>query len=657
MKFQISTLLFITIFMSSAYAQNKPEEDNWAAQPNLHNIANADFLKECAVVVFEAVKNEYYFGDDKELHEYKKNHRIIRLNNEKGVEQYNKLKIRFRDKNNIKNVKARTVLSNGKVIELNAGDFKDVVDEDGINMKICAFEGVEKGCEIEYEYEMEKLVSYFETDYIQEGIPIVKTSFELVAPESLIFEMKGYNDVKVLEDTIINNHFVKKAVAENLPAIEDEKYATFSPHFARIEYKLSYNKNGNRGAQSKILTWNDAVRNVHQSYFKNAKKDENTVKPILNNGDFTKLSNENDRVYWIEDYVKTNYSIKENINEDEENDIEVTLKNKYSSEKGINYLMALLLSSAKIPFEIGYTTNRFQKKFDYSFENWENLQKVLFYFPNLKSFLAPSEVAYRLPYFPNDWANNDGVFCKATTIGEFTSFRPEKRFIPLLPQSSSHINHNVAINFSPNMDTAIIDLKISFLGYSAASILYPFVSIENDKKKEVAKDILSLNEKSERTENITWENDKMDAMNKQKPLVIGGTIYSTHAIEKAGNKFLFKIGEMIGRQEEIYQEKPRQFDIEAHYKYGLVRVIKVKMPNGYKINNLNDLKINKTFIENGKEKCQFVADYKMDNDNLNVEVHENYDETSYPKSQYEDFRKIINAAADFNKVILVLEKK
>ncbi len=36
---------------------------------------------------------------------------------------------------------------------------------------------------------------------------------------------------------------------------------------------------------------------------------------------------------------------------------------------------------------------------------------------------------------------------------------------------------------------------------------------------------------------------------------------------------------------------------------------------------------------------------------------ETYHEIKYPLGLFETFKKVINAAADFNKVVLVLEKK
>jgi hypothetical protein len=40
-----------------------------------------------------------------------------------------------------------------------------------------------------------------------------------------------------------------------------------------------------------------------------------------------------------------------------------------------------------------------------------------------------------------------------------------------------------------------------------------------------------------------------------------------------------------------------------------------------------------------------------------VVVDEFYHQIAYPKSLYEEYRKVINAAADFNKIVLLIEKQ
>ena len=53
----------------------------------------------------------------------------------------------------------------------------------------------------------------------------------------------------------------------------------------------------------------------------------------------------------------------------------------------------------------------------------------------------------------------------------------------------------------------------------------------------------------------------------------------------------------------------------------------------------------------------FVSDYQLKGNILTVHIMEQYCNVFYPKSQFEQFKKIINASSDFNKVVLVLEKK
>ena len=44
-------------------------------------------------------------------------------------------------------------------------------------------------------------------------------------------------------------------------------------------------------------------------------------------------------------------------------------------------------------------------------------------------------------------------------------------------------------------------------------------------------------------------------------------------VERAGSKILVKVGELIGPQSEMYQEKPRQFPVQLPFPHTLERNI------------------------------------------------------------------------------------
>jgi hypothetical protein len=52
----------------------------------------------------------------------------------------------------------------------------------------------------------------------------------------------------------------------------------------------------------------------------------------------------------------------------------------------------------------------------------------------------------------------------------------------------------------------------------------------------------------------------------------------------------------------------------------------------------------------------FVSSYEQNGNTLKITIKENYNSIFYPVQQYEEFKKVINASADFNKVVLVLDK-
>jgi hypothetical protein len=87
------------------------------------------------------------------------------------------------------------------------------------------------------------------------------------------------------------------------------------------------------------------------------------------------------------------------------------------------------------------------------------------------------------------------------------------------------------------------------------------------------------------------------------------------------------------------------------------RKINFVIPEGYTISNAGDLNIDQTYKENDVLTMGFVSSYEIKGKILSVHIMEEYRKTLYPLEQFDQFRRIINASSDFNKVVLVLEKK
>ena len=127
-------------------------------------------------------------------------------------------------------------------------------------------------------------------------------------------------------------------------------------------------------------------------------------------------------------------------------------------------------------------------------------------------------------------------------------------------------------------------------------------------------------------------------------------------VERAGNDLLFKIGELIGPQVEMYQENDRQYDVESRHNRYYERTITFTIPEGYVLKNAGDMNFAHKYGEDGNENLFFESKIEQEGNSYKVHCVEYYTDIIVPKERFEEYKTVINAAADFNKKVLILEK-
>jgi hypothetical protein len=202
---------------------------------------------------------------------------------------------------------------------------------------------------------------------------------------------------------------------------------------------------------------------------------------------------------------------------------------------------------------------------------------------------------------------------------------------------------------------ATLNVVQSLLGYSAYYIQPIYNILNDDQKKEVNKSYYTI-DKPDLTKNTVVSNTDKESI-LIKPFEISYTQTLPDVIENAGDKFIFKVGELIGAQSELYQDKKRNSDGDIYFTHSLKRTIEITIPENYKISNADEIIIDKKCVIDGKDAAQFKSEYKMEGNKIIITVYEDYRVTKYPLASFDGFKNVINAAADFNKKTLVFEKK
>ena len=204
-----------------------------------------------------------------------------------------------------------------------------------------------------------------------------------------------------------------------------------------------------------------------------------------------------------------------------------------------------------------------------------------------------------------------------------------------------------------DLTTTLLDIDRSSGGYYI-KWLQPHMHLLKDKD-EVLDEQIKFIKKDIEVLSKTVYNDDAKFFGKE-PLRVVAKGKSNSFVEKAGNNYLLKVGEFIGQQSEMYQEKERQQPMEAYYRKDYHRVITVTIPEGYTIKNLEEINLNESFNKEEKELMKFESTYTLDGNILTITADEFYDFIRLEKKFFNDYRRVMNAAADFNKVTLILEK-
>ncbi|WP_428653477.1 DUF3857 domain-containing protein [Runella sp.] len=645
--------LWIAIILISAtsYAQDvafKKIIENQKVDPTLATLTDAE-QNESGVLLKNQLFIEYTFDSLGQFACIQGIYKRIRINDSKAIEMYNKIVLPVPNTNDLLYLKARSISKNGTIKEVGLEAVKEL-EEQGRVYKILAVEGLETGGELEYISLFRRNSTLFGSEILQSDIPVRNSELKIITPAYLQFEAKVYNAPASIQIDTLNEKRTITVLTKDLKPIHEEKYANIKANLVRADYKLSYNLS--RG-EDRLYTWQSAAETFYdylRTGLEESKKDVNAllVKEKIK-GLLPELA-----IKKFENYAKTNIAVKEE--EDAETASEI-LKKQYASKAGMMRLYITALESLNIPYEIVVGTSRSSAVFDKEFDSWSFLDEYLLYFPTTKKFLDPASPILRYGMIDQFMEGNYALFVKKKKAGTETIPEGEIRLIPFSTIADNHDDLAMEVSFSPAMDQIQGKVTRQMTGHQAAQLrpYYHFVKAEEERKGLTNEVIKSTLKPDVTYTNVLVKNTNLNSDDVFKPFILTADIVLKSVVERAGKKYLFKVGELIGPQVEMYNEGARQFGIDMGNAHSYKRVIKIHIPVGYKVSGLESLKRS---ITDGKTDSilGFVSDYKLEGSLLTVTIDEYYKQVLQPINTYDSFQKIINAAADFNKVTLLLEK-
>ncbi len=662
---RISALLCLCAVAGSAFAQTKLShakkiKEEWADFPVVHPVP-PQYANEPAIILNQDVDLNYQF-EGKGINVYYTLHRTVKVLDEKGIEWFNKISIPVDHGTRVPLIKARTILPNGKVCDIPKEMIKVTRNEYGGNEIVFAMEAVEKNAEIELLVKEIRPLSFFGSVDFQFPVPVAEASFDMSYPNELVFAEKGYNGFPDGRDTLISNRRHISVATTAIPALHSEPSSFYDVHCMRAAYRIDHFIDKNDFDKKSVYTWNDLARRLHDEYYKITDKERAAVNKYLTDLGVHANGSETENIQKIESGIKNNIVLYGDMDEDNEDNIDSIIANKAATSSGYIKLFAACFTQAGVAHELGLTGNRHENRFDNSFQNWSDLSHDLFYFPNTHKFMAPTAVYYRYPVVPDVYLTNKGVFSAIPAKGTVTGPLYEVRTITPLTAQQTQGNIAAAVTLDADM-AAKVDISYAYSGYMATGLRKELLTTVKSKEKDIVKDVVSIADTKDNIVSYTISNATMDNFYDNKPIEITATVNTSNLVEKAGPKYLLKVGELIGTQTQLYADKDRKLPVDLDYPHTQNRTITINIPKGYKVLNPEAVKMHADYVDNNMATTiSFNSDYafkadKVTGDKLIVTINESYSQIHFSATDYERYRKVVNTAADFNKVTLLLEKK
>lgn len=651
-------MLIAATSFGKANDQLERSDYDWNESPALTDYVETD--TNVAITYIKNFESHEFIDTDEGMREYVLVHKRVKVFTDQGIERFNKLYLPvFEDKAFLKE-KARVINSKGEVIVLKKDDIKEGVDEDTEQkFRYFALEGIDKGSEVEYIYMYERSPNFtgglqdiqrkeFQIDY----------DYEMIVPDRLGLSFKVYNDDKRFQkdSTILDIKAKTRWYIEydSLKGLPEERSSAFEAELIYFGYKLSANYSTNA---TDLFSYGELSKLIYKRFQEDVdKKDEKFAKKIARKIDIEDNASDRQKIRAIEEYIKSNVRI---INGNFPPDVEVDelWEAKIISQDKAIILFGELFDRYEINYQIGLTTDRFSFKFDPEFELWRYADEYIFYFPSIDDYTTPNTYD-RLDFPDYNYIHNHGLFVKRVELAGEKYGVGEVRFIPKNDYKDSGDTLRVEVDFNDQgfIDTEY-DVYHSVSGYKANYIQPYFEEIDDQEDKtELKESLLTFLDEDGEVKSIEVKNLSIEEYG-LNPVISEGILVSNKFFEKARDNYLFKVGELIGPQAEMYSTDNRTLPVEEYFARHYDRTIVFTIPEGYTAKNLENLNIHESYEnQEGEITMEFKSVYSREGDKITVRITEFYEDIVYPVSIFDAYQRVINAAADFNKVVVIFDK-
>lgn len=549
-------------------------------------------------------------------------------------------------------IKARSIAPDGTIHELAPSAFlartDDREDQGGLNF---AFEGLRPGSIIEY-YMLTKESTNYQGGvfHMQFGVPVLDQRYEVIVPDTWRFQFKTYNGLPMPEaDSSLTGSIRHHVHMHATPALRDEPSSFADNHRMYLIQRLDAVPSI---SALNISSFAPVTRNFHKNIYPElSSKTRKELAQRIKEMGISYARDTDDRIRTIDQHIRLNFALAEG-GDGALSDLDQILKTRNCNEFGLQRLYANLFREAGIEHQLVLTTSRDDAPFDPAFENHSFIKNMLFYFPEVDRYLEPRRLDLGLGFPDAMNMGTQGLFIRNVDIGGVFAGVGTVKTIAQLPAEATRHDMTVDVVFNEDASECTVKTRTELTGYYAGYAQNFYNYMNEEQRTELQHDHLAYLLDGAHDQKVLVENAEGRSFG-AKPLVFDATVTTPMFSSQAGANVLFKVGTLIGPQMEMYADKERKLPVDEGFARRYKRTITIHIPAGMKCEDLSLLRSHKKLEMDGAIQAEFISTAEERDGTIVVEVSEHYATTHVPLPHFEQWRSVVNAAADFNKATII----
>ena len=622
------------------------------------------YREDNAVMIFEKI-----YADDKDLWEgdiYRTIYRRIRILNNEGRKLADVDVPFLTEKQKVLDIKARTILPGGDIIELAEDQIKekDMIRVEGkrIKQKSFSLPGVTDDCLIEYVIRYE-LPSSYGTWNIQKNIKLITGEYHWeffdFIKEKIHFYPSFFNPYghevapEYAWEGLTENYRVRKLPLEDpekilfqvndIAAIDDEPYADFkSLQPARL---LHYYGPDCLPA----VFWGGLTVFIDRFFELFGEKDKKVMEVI---DEFAALPTDEEKINaaynWLQQNIR-NTSFEEVPELEEQNkkkrfkketemaeNVDEIIKHGYGSKDEINFLFYTLLKRIDIDARLAMAVDRLEDYFNFKLKFWQ-FDRTMVAVPGEKgnwTFYSPGEMfltAAAIPWFDE----GETAF--------INDLKKQKYELPYSPAEHNVIKKTYAYTLDDEFEISGT-VSMECTGHKARTYRLKIHGENEAGRGEILKEEVKELLADAETDTLNFEN----LGNPTAPFRI--TCHAAYtAVEAQGDRILFKPCQYLAACENPFLDKKRNHDILFPYAYVTKDSASFALPEGWTVEALPA----DTVIENPLGRCE--VHFVNEGNTVGVKRTFALIKACCPKTQYSYIRQLFASRQEISDKIIVLK--